>query len=123
MLFAGSFKGQLARTKPTPVRPTAYNVAGDGIDLTTYRSNVPSGQKHQLQFSFMNEATESGEILTLPAYEGTTYGADTPIEPPGSPFILHSGPGTGARFPFSQAEGHVKNLTAIWMRGNGVKTL
>jgi hypothetical protein len=67
--------------------------------------------------------TESGSlslIEQLPAFNGQTSGILVPKVPPKPPVLLESGPRTGARFPYSQADGHVETLGARWMRDNGV---
>ena len=56
----------------------------------------------------------------LPSYNGTTSGLVVPLEPPGTPFVLQSSAGTGARFPYLQADGHVETGTALWMGQNNV---
>jgi SCP1.201-like deaminase len=56
----------------------------------------------------------------LPAFDGKTSGVLVPEEPPGPPVQFQSGPRTGARFPYSQADGHVETQGANWMAKNGV---
>jgi Double-stranded DNA deaminase toxin A len=38
------------------------------------------------------------------------------------PVLLESGSRTGAKFPYSQADGHVETQAANWMKDNGVKS-
>jgi uncharacterized Zn-binding protein involved in type VI secretion len=57
---------------------------------------------------------------TLPEFDGQTSGVLVPENPPGPPVELQSGPRTGARFPYSQADGHVETQGALWMKENGV---
>ena len=57
---------------------------------------------------------------SMPSYNGRTSGVLIPTEPFGEPVPFESGARTGARFPYSQADGHVETLAANWMEENGV---
>jgi hypothetical protein len=61
-----------------------------------------------------------GDRPQLPEFNGKTSGVLAPEEPHGPPVPLESGPRTGAKFPYSQADGHVETQGANWMKENGV---
>ena len=54
----------------------------------------------------------------LPEFSGKTTGVL--IAEDRAPIFFGSGPRTGARFPFSQADGHVETQGATWMGQNNV---
>lgn len=59
--------------------------------------------------------------LELPEYNGKTTGVLVPKEPAAEPVQIQSGKRTGARFPYSQADGHVETIAAQYMEANGIK--
>ena len=56
----------------------------------------------------------------LPEFNGQTSGVLVPTNPPGPPIPLESGPRTGAKFPFSQADGHVETQAALRMQQDNI---
>jgi RHS repeat-associated protein len=108
---------------PTPIPiPPAMAQLPDGqrmaiLDMTEgeyndYRATVEANERD-------NPSPILG-IVPLPPFTGRTSGVIVPTKPPGPPVPLTSGARTGARFPYSQADGHVETLGASWMKENGV---
>ncbi|HEX9063141.1 MAG TPA: DddA-like double-stranded DNA deaminase toxin, partial [Clostridia bacterium] len=71
-----------------------------------------------------NSNTDASEVNTtpkLPEFSGKkTSGVLVPKNPPGEPIPIDSGNVSGARFPYSQADGHVETKGALIMNENGI---
>jgi RHS repeat-associated protein len=71
-------------------------------------------------FAEMEEPAFDSARPALPEFDGTTRGYIVPTQPPGAPVPMQSGPRTGARFPYSQADGHLETNAANWMAKHNV---
>ena len=74
--------------------------------------------KTELQFREAVEGGAKDPTTLLPQFNGKTSGVV--VAEGMEPFVLESGSRTGAKFPYSQADGHVETQVANWMKDNGV---